>query len=100
MAQPHGYDHTRRLVFEQSAGGKFMNSVLWAAQALLALVFCYSGIKKLVRSDDQTRALPWARGLSVALVRGIGVLEVLGGIGMIAPVLSGILPWLTPLAAA
>ena len=32
-------------------------------------------------------------------VRLIGALEVLGAIGVVAPALTGILPWLTPLAA-
>ena len=77
-----------------------MPIVLWIIQALLALVFLYSGGKKLIRSNEQIRALPWARDLSIALVRGIGVLEVLGAIGLILPVVTGILPWLTPLAAA
>jgi uncharacterized membrane protein YphA (DoxX/SURF4 family) len=74
--------------------------VLWVLQVLLALVFLFSGGKKLIRSNEQIQALPWARDLSPTMVRGIGILEVLGAIGVILPVLTGILPWLTPLAAA
>jgi hypothetical protein len=77
-----------------------MTIVLWVVQVLLALVFLYSGGKKLIRSNEQIQALPWARDLSVIMVRGIGILEVLGAIGLVLPVLTGILPWLTPLAAA
>jgi uncharacterized membrane protein YphA (DoxX/SURF4 family) len=80
-------------------GDRIMNIVLWVVQALLALVFFYSGGKKLIRSNEQIQALPWARDLSRAMVRAIGILEVLGAIGVILPVLTGILPWLTPLAA-
>ena len=76
-----------------------MNIVLWVVQVLLALVFLYSGGKKLTRSNEQIQALPWARDLSATMVRGIGILEVLGAIGVIVPVLTGIRPWLTPLAA-
>jgi uncharacterized membrane protein YphA (DoxX/SURF4 family) len=76
-----------------------MNIVLWVLQVLLALVFFYSGGKKLIRSNEQIQALPWARDLSPRVVRGIGILEVLGASGLILPVLTGILPWLTPLAA-
>jgi hypothetical protein len=32
-------------------------------------------------------------------VRLIGALEVLGAVGLVAPAATGILPWLTPLAA-
>ena len=77
-----------------------MNIVLWVLQVLLALAFFYSGRRKLIRSDEQIQALPWARDLSPRMVRGIGILEVLGAAGLILPVLTGILPWLTPLAAA
>jgi len=62
-------------------------------------MFGYSGSKKLLRSNDQIRALPWARDLSPRLVRRIGVLEVVGAVGIVLPALTGILLWLTPLAA-
>jgi uncharacterized membrane protein YphA (DoxX/SURF4 family) len=96
------YDDTRALLFEQDTyteGDRIMNIVLWVLQVLLALVFLFSGAKKLIRSNEQIHALPWARDLSPRVVRGIGSLEVLGAIGVILPVLTGILPWLMPLAA-
>jgi DoxX-like protein len=34
-----------------------------------------------------------------ALTRFIGICELLGGLGLLLPALTGILPWLTPLAA-
>ena len=76
-----------------------MNSALWVIQVLLALVFVYSGGKKLLRSEEQLQALPWARDLTPSMVRGIGILEMLGAVGMIVPMLTGIFAWLTPLAA-
>ena len=33
------------------------------------------------------------------MIKLLGVVEILGGLGMILPSLTGILPWLTPLAA-
>jgi len=39
------------------------------------------------------------RALPAATVKTIGVLEILGAIGLILPALTGVLPWLTPLAA-
>jgi hypothetical protein len=38
-------------------------------------------------------------GLSQPTARIIGVLEVLEAIGIVLPALTGIVPWLTPLAA-
>ena len=34
------------------------------------------------------------------MLRAIGTWEVLGALGVVLPALTGILPWLTPLAAA
>lgn len=42
----------------------------------------------------------WVRDVPRPLVRTIGTLEMPGAIGPIAPAVTGILPWLTPPAAA
>ncbi len=44
--------------------------------------------------------MAWVRDIPERLTRFIGVAEILGGVGLILPALTGILPWLTPLAAA
>jgi uncharacterized membrane protein len=76
-----------------------VNIILWLVTAILALAFLSSGVRKLIRSDEQLKALPWSRDLSPMMIRGISGLEILGVIGLILPALIGILPWLTPLAA-
>ena len=43
--------------------------------------------------------MTWTAGTPQPVVKGIGVLELLGALGLILPALTGILPWLTPLAA-
>ena len=43
--------------------------------------------------------MAWVEDFSQPTVRIIGALEVLGAIGIVLPALTGILPWLTPLAA-
>jgi uncharacterized membrane protein YphA (DoxX/SURF4 family) len=74
-----------------------MNVALWIAQVLLALIFLFAGGMKLVMPiEDLTAQMPMP-GL---LVRFIGIVEVLGGLGVILPWLTGIRPGLTPLAAA
>ncbi len=41
----------------------------------------------------------WPADVSPGLLTFTGVAEILGAIGLILPALTGILPWLTPLAA-
>ena len=41
----------------------------------------------------------WAETFSPSTIKLIGLLEVLGAVGLVAPMATGILPWLTPLAA-
>jgi len=76
-----------------------MNTLLWVLQGLLALVFLVTGARKLLRTDAQTRAVPWVGNTPVVVVRAIGVLELLGAIGVVLPALTVIWPWLTPVAA-
>ena len=74
-----------------------MNRGLWIVQVLLALLFLFAGGMKLVLPiEEMTKdiAMPgW-------FLRFIGVAEVLGGLGLVLPGLTGIRPGLTPLAAA
>jgi uncharacterized membrane protein YphA (DoxX/SURF4 family) len=74
-----------------------MNVALWIAQALLAVIFLFAGGMKLVMPIEELTAQMPMPGM---LVRLIGVVEVLGGLGVILPWLTGIRPGLTPLAAA
>ena len=76
-----------------------MNIALWIVQILLALVFLAAGGVKLTRSKEKLGEMGIAHDFSLSTLRAIGLLEVLGGIGIILPFLTGILPWLTPLAA-
>lgn len=80
-----------------------MNIVLWIVQVLLALVFLLVGTMKVTQPIEKLAArMQWVKSLkpqSQWLVRVIGVLEILGAIGLILPAVTGILPWLTPVAA-
>ena len=81
-----------------------MDIALWIAQALLAIAFLGTGFTKL-KDDRHTYArtrppmTSYAEDLSDRSFKTIGVLEVLGGIGLVLPRLLGIAPVLTPLAA-
>ncbi len=77
-----------------------MNIALWIVQALLAIAFGMTGAMKITQPKDKLAAqMGWVEDFAPATVKAIGVLEVLGAIGLILPRLTGILPWLTPLAA-
>jgi len=75
-----------------------MNRVLWIIQVLLALLFLFAGVVKLVMPiEEMLKQIPVA--LPGALLQFVAVCEVLGGLGLILPALLRIQPGLTPLAA-
>jgi uncharacterized membrane protein YphA (DoxX/SURF4 family) len=77
-----------------------MGIALWVVQVLLAAVFLVSGAKKLSQPKEKLlKNWAWVEDFSQPMVSIIGALEVLGAIGLVLPALTGILPWLTPLAA-
>ena len=76
-----------------------MNIVLWILQILVGLLFMFSGTMKFVMSAEQmNQGSPVA--LPIWFIHFIGVCEILGGIGLIVPWLTGIKRGLTPLAAS
>jgi uncharacterized protein YjeT (DUF2065 family) len=78
--------------------GKGLHYTLWTFQVLLALLFLFAGIMKLVTPADKLAAqMP---SFSANFLRFIGVVETLGGLGMVLPGLLKIKTGLTPLAAA
>jgi uncharacterized membrane protein YphA (DoxX/SURF4 family) len=75
-----------------------MNIVLWILQALLALLFIFSGAMKFVMPvEEMNRQAPVV--LPGLFLHFIGACEILGGLGLILPSLLRIKPGLTPLAA-
>lgn len=78
-----------------------MNIVLWIIQILLALLFLFAGGSKLVMSAEQMERLatPNQVHLPIMFIRFIGVVELLGGLGLVLPGLLSIKKGLTPLAA-
>jgi len=78
------------------------NLVLSILQALLALAFLVMGVVHVLNYDrmaTQPRT-SWVAAVGRDRLRTIGVLEVLGAIGTVLPAITGVLPWLVPIAAA
>ena len=74
---------------------------LWIVQVLLALTFSNAAGRKLVRQKGKpSKSMAWREDFSRGTVRLVGVLELLGAGDIVLPALTGVLPWLTPLAAA
>jgi uncharacterized membrane protein YphA (DoxX/SURF4 family) len=75
-----------------------MNLALWIVQALLAVLFVFSGVMKFVMPvEEMTRQMP---GMPSWFLHFIGVAEIAGGLGLVLPGLFRVRPGLTPLAAA
>jgi putative oxidoreductase len=84
----------------QERPGRGLHIGLWVAQVLLALAFGMSGLWKATTPMAQlAEKLPLAAGGHAALLRFIGVSELLGALGLILPAVTRILPRLTALAA-
>jgi uncharacterized membrane protein YphA (DoxX/SURF4 family) len=78
-----------------------MNIVLWIAQGLLVVMYLMAGSMKAfqpakVRENPQ---MTWAHTRPDGFIRFVGISELLGALGLILPMVTGILPWLTPIAA-
>ena len=78
-----------------------MNIVLWIIQILLALLFLFAGITKLVLPIDVLTSMgsPNQVQLPGLFVRFIGVCETLGALGLVLPGVFRRRRDLTPLAA-
>lgn len=77
------------------------NLLLWVGQILLALVFLTVAYGHSIGFDQWSvrPGMGWMKAVGIDRMRLIGILELLGGIGLIVPAATGVLPWLTPVAA-
>lgn len=78
-----------------------MNTLLWILQVVLAVAFAAAGLGKLTQPREKLlERMGWVEDFSQGTVRLIGALELLAAVGLVLPAATGVLPWLTPLAAA
>lgn len=75
---------------------KTMNVMLWVAQGLLATTFIWAGFMKIVKPEELPFA--WVKD-NGNLVLITGIVDLLGGLGIILPTLFRIQPKLTVFAA-
>ena len=83
-----------------TGSSKVLNIALWAAQVLLAAAYGLFGWMKATQPLAQLSGMmKWIPDFPPLFVRGLGVVELLGAIGLILPALTRIAPRLTFVAA-
>lgn len=88
------------ITFETATPGRALRIGLWVAQGLIFFAFGSAGLVKLLTPISQLAAMmPWAGQYSETFVRTIGLIDLTGGIGILLPALTRILPRLTVPAA-
>jgi hypothetical protein len=82
------------------APGRALRISLWIAQALVFFVFASAGLVKFFTPIPQLATMmPWTGEHSETFVRMIGLIDLAGGLGILLPALTRIMPGLTVLAA-
>lgn len=77
-----------------------MEIALWIVSGITALLYIVAGSTKAFTPKPKlAERMPWSVDMSARTVKFIGLVEILGAIGLIVPVLTGIAPILTPIAA-
>jgi hypothetical protein len=78
-----------------------LNASLWIAQGFVALVLALAGTMKVVVAREAlAKRMHWAAAWPRWRVRLLGLAEVAGAVGLVAPQATGIAPVLTPVAAS
>jgi uncharacterized membrane protein len=77
-----------------------VHRLLWLGQIVFGLYFVAIGILHFVVPEDLPAQMAWMYDLSTTVHVIVGTAEILGGLGLLLPGLTGIRPELTPLAAA
>ncbi|HXB97634.1 MAG TPA: DoxX family protein [bacterium] len=77
-----------------------MNIFLWVLQSVLAWFCLAGGAYQIIKVDELKKMAASMRELPRALWTFLGACSVLGGLGMILPGATHVMPVLTPIAAA
>jgi uncharacterized membrane protein len=73
---------------------------VWIAKIILAISFIWGASLKLFLSVEKLSAMwPWTTEVPVAVVKFTGIIDLLGGIGIIAPVILSLNPKITQITA-
>ncbi len=76
-----------------------MNPLIWTIQILMAILFVLHGLAMFNPPMAVQESVVKKMGYNLPFLKIIGTLEVLGGLGLILPAWTQVMPLLTPLAA-
>jgi uncharacterized membrane protein YphA (DoxX/SURF4 family) len=76
-----------------------VNTTIWITQSLMAVLFVVHGIAMFNPPAAVQESVVQKMGYGLPFLKIIGTLEVLGGLGLILPSWTRIMPILSPLAA-
>lgn len=83
-----------------SVADRKQNTLVWIAQGFLSVAFLITGVMKLTLTWESLAAImTWPGKMPLEFVRLIGLAEVLGSLGLVLPMLTGMRPILTSYAA-
>ena len=86
--------------FAQSPHGRVLNTCLWATQIVLFASFVSGGVMKLSMPVARlSKMFAWTGQVSKPFLRFIGLVDLTGGLGILLPTLTQILPKLVRPAA-
>ena len=89
-----------RIEQPQSRADRNLHMTVWAAQVVILLGFGVGATMKILLPIPTLAGIwSWAGDLPPLAVRTLGVIDLLGGLGVVLPTVTGIVPRLTILAA-
>lgn len=75
------------------------NTFVLICQILVSSIFILAGIFKLINSKkDLSKIVSWSEDYNRATLLFIGALELIGGLGVLLPLIFNIYLWLVPMA--
>lgn len=77
-----------------------MTIAFWIVTSLTAVAFLGAGLMKLIRSVPALKeaGMGWVEDYPSTVVRLIALAEVVGAVGLVLPIATGIIPALSPIA--
>jgi hypothetical protein len=90
----------RAMIVSPSTHSQIVNVLLWVGQAMICGSLCIGEIMKLTMPIAKiSQIFPWTGQVSKPFLRFIGVVDLAGGLGILLPEVTHIVPRLTVLAA-
>jgi uncharacterized membrane protein YphA (DoxX/SURF4 family) len=83
-----------------STTGKWLRTGLWIAQIVVFAIFVAAGYMKFTTPiPELSKMMPWTGDVPVRFVRFIGIIDMAGGLGVLLPTVTRVLPGVTVFAA-